>query len=92
MSRAMRGRVAVNLGADASAYQPDPMPGFRIVGTVTDADGTGALGQRISNGDWLRINQGRITRLIQHKVLASIAKSTNPAVPNPQGPQDHEIQ
>lgn len=73
MSRAMRGRVAVYLNAHAALlYQAEPMPGFLIVGTVTDADGTGALGQRLSNGDWLRLNAGTITRLHQRKVAAAM--------------------
>lgn len=73
MSRAQRGRVAVDLSGDWRPYTQGAVPGFRMCGTVRDGEGEGALVQRISNGDYLRWNHGTITRLIQRKVEAAIA-------------------
>ena len=82
MSNTQRGRVSVDFNGNPFPYiDGNDVPGFRIAGTVKDREGTGALVQRISNGDWLRWKHGRITRLVQRTVAAAMeaAKATDAA-------------
>lgn len=77
MSRTHRSRLAVQVPGKPSIYLlPAGMPtGWEILGTVTDADGTGALIRNKATGIYCRYNAGAIRSLQQRKVEAALASA-----------------
>lgn len=73
MSRAHRSRVTVDVPGLPDLYQFAPLPGWEVVGTVTDVEGTGALVRNIRTGIYCRANAGAIRSLPQRKVEAALA-------------------
>ena len=74
MSRALRSRLTVDVPGKPALYLlPAGMPpGWEIVGTVTDVDGTGALVRNTGTGIYCRANAGALRSLPQHKVIAAL--------------------
>lgn len=74
MSRAGRSRLTVDVpGAPTIHLLPTGMPpGWEIIGTVTDADGPGALVRNARTGIYCKANAGTIRSLPQRKVEAAI--------------------
>ncbi|GHH61153.1 hypothetical protein GCM10009090_37400 [[Pseudomonas] boreopolis] len=74
MSRVHRGRLTIERPGKPGLYMlPAGMPaGWEVIGTVTDADGTGALVRNIRTGIYCRANAGAIRSLPQHKVQAAL--------------------
>lgn len=72
MSRAHRSRVTVEVPGRPDLYQLAPLPRWELVGTVTDADGTGALVRNLHTGVYCRANAGVLRSLPQVKVLAAL--------------------
>ena len=75
MSRAQRGRLAIERPGKPSFYLlPAGMPpGWEVIGTVTDVDGTGALVRNLRTGVYCKANAGAIRSLSQRKVEAALA-------------------
>ena len=73
MSRAHRGRIAIETPGKPCLYQLAQLPGWETIGTVTDAEGTGALVRNIRTGVYCRANAGAIRSLPQRKVEAALA-------------------
>lgn len=75
MSRAHRARVTVERPGKPGLYLlPAGMPaGWEVIGTVTDADGTGALVRNLRTGIYCRSNAGGLRSLPQRKVAAALA-------------------
>lgn len=75
MSRAHRSRIAVEAPGKPALYMSPAgaPPGWDVIGTVTDADGTGALVRNRSTGVYCRANAGAIRSLPQRKVEAALA-------------------
>ena len=75
MSRAHRSRLSVDTpGRPAFYLLPAGMPsGWEVIGTVTDADGTGALVRNTKTGIYCKANAGAIRSLPQRKVMAALA-------------------
>lgn len=71
MSRSHRSRVSVEVPGEPALYHSTPLPGWQMIGTVTDADGTGALAVS-PTGIYCRINAGAVRSLPQHKVRAAL--------------------
>lgn len=72
MSRAHRGRITVEVPGKPGLYQTAPLPGWEVIGTVTDAEGTGALLRNERTGIYCRANAGAIRSLPQRKVQAAL--------------------
>lgn len=72
MSRAHRSRVSIERPGKPGLYQLAPLPGWEVVGTVTDSDGTGALVRNVATGIYCRANAGAIRSLPQRKVEAAL--------------------
>ncbi|MGS1116043.1 hypothetical protein [Castellaniella sp. UC4442_H9] len=72
MSRTHRSRVTVEVPGKPALYNLDTLPGWEIIGTVTDADGTGALVRNQRTGVYCRANAGALRSLPQHKVQAAL--------------------
>lgn len=74
MSRAHRSRLEVEISGRSRFYLlPAGMPpGWEIIGTVTDADGTGALVRNHHTGIYCRANAGALRSLPQRKVRAAL--------------------
>lgn len=72
MSRAGRSRIIIERPGKPGLYQLAAPPGWEVVGTVTDADGTGALVRSLATGVYCRANAGALRSLPQHKVAAAI--------------------
>lgn len=74
MSRAHRSRLMVEVPGNPTLYLlPAGMPpGWEIIGTVTTADGTGALLRNRNTGIYCQANAGAIRSLPQRKVEAAI--------------------
>ncbi|MEN5117488.1 hypothetical protein ABE488_09165 [Luteimonas sp. TWI662] len=74
MSRAGRSRLTVEAPGNPDIYMlPSGAPSrWEVIGTVTDADGTGALIRNKSTGVYCRYNAGAIRSLVQRKVQAAI--------------------
>ena len=72
MSRAHRSRVHVDIPGRPRLYQLAPMPGWEVVGTVSTADGTGALVRNTRTGMCCRANAGALASLPQRKVAAAL--------------------
>ena len=77
MSRARRSRLIVEAPGKPDLYLlPAGMPaGWEVIGTVTDADGTGALVRNVNTGIYCRANAGALRSLPQRKVEAAHASS-----------------
>lgn len=75
MSRARRSRLTVEVPGKPAIYLlPAGMPpGWEIIGTVTDADGTGALVRNRNTGIYCQANAGAIRSLPQRKVEAALS-------------------
>ena len=75
MSRTHRSRLAVDVpGRPAFYLLPAGMaPGWEIIGTVTDADGAGALVRNTRTGVYCKANAGAVRSLPQRKVQAALA-------------------
>lgn len=73
MSRAHRGRLIVERPGKPCLYQLAQLPGWECIGTVTDADGTGALLRNVATGIYCRANAGVVMSLPQRKVEAALA-------------------
>lgn len=73
MSKGHRNRVQVEIPGTPEKYQPGGLPGWEMVGVVTDAEGTGALVKSEASGLYCRANDGRVRSLPQQKVLAAIS-------------------
>jgi hypothetical protein len=72
VSAAGRSRVIVERPGKPGLYQLAALPGWEVVGTVSDADGIGALVRNKATGVYCRANGGALRSLPQHKVLAAI--------------------
>ena len=75
MSRAGRSRVTVEVPGKPTLYQLATLPGWEVIGTVTDADGTGALMRNLATGIYCRANAGALRSLPQRKVEAALSGS-----------------
>lgn len=73
MSRAGRSRITVERPGKPGLYQLAALPGWEVVGTVTDADGTGALVRNAATGVYCKANAGALRSLPQHKVAAALS-------------------
>lgn len=75
MSRPHRSRLQVERPGAPKFYllPAGAPPGWEVIGTVTDADGTGALVRNKTTGIYCRANAGAIRSLPQHKVEAALA-------------------
>lgn len=72
MSRVNRSRVTVEVPGKPLLYQVAQLPGWEVAGTVTDADGTGALVRNLATGIYCRANAGALRSLPQRKVEAAL--------------------
>ncbi len=74
MSRARRSHITIVRPGNPDLYLPPAgMPsGWEVIGTVTTAEGTGALVRRKSNGIYARANTDAIRSLPQRKVQQAI--------------------
>lgn len=77
MSRAHRGWLTIERPGNPGLYLlPAGMPaGWEIIGTITDADGAGALARNVNTGVYCRANAGALRSLPQRKVLAALAEA-----------------
>lgn len=72
MSRAHRSRITIERPGQPGLYQLAALPGWEVIGTVTDAAGTGALVRNARTGVYCRANAGALRSLPQHKVAAAL--------------------
>lgn len=72
MSRVHRSRVTVERPGKPGLYQLSRLPGWDVLGTVTDAIGTGALVRNQRTGVYCRANAGALRSLPQAKVVAAL--------------------
>lgn len=72
MGNTQRSRVTVQVPGKPTLYQLAALPGWDVIGTITDADGTGALVRNKSTGLYCRANAGALRSLPQHKVEAAL--------------------
>lgn len=72
MSRAHRSRITIDMPGRPSLYQLAPLPDWDVLGTVTDAAGTGALVRNRHTGVYCRANAGTLRSLPQAKVKAAL--------------------
>jgi hypothetical protein len=72
MSRTQRSRVTVEVPGKPDLYNAAPLPGWDIMGTITDADGTGALVRNQRTGIYCRANAGALRSLPQRKVQVAL--------------------
>jgi len=79
MSRAHRSRLQVEAPGHPGLYLlPAGMPpGWDVVGTVTTADGTGALIRNRRTGIYCQANAGALRSLPQRKVEAALTALSN---------------
>lgn len=79
MSRTHRSRLTVEVpGSPALYLLPAGMPAhWEVIGTVTDADGTGALVRAKATGIYCRANAGVIRSLPQRKVESALVAATD---------------
>lgn len=75
MSRARRARLTVEVPGNPALYLPPAgmPPGWEIIGTVTDADGAGALVRNTRTGIYCKANGGAVRSLPQRKVITALA-------------------
>ncbi|MGL0786511.1 hypothetical protein [Xanthomonas translucens] len=76
MSRSRRGRLTIERPGNPGLYQIAALPGWEVIGTVTDADGAGALIRNKATGIYCRANAGALRSLPQRKVEAALNEST----------------
>lgn len=79
MIRTHRSRITVEIPGRPGFYQLAPLPGWDVIGTITDADGTGALVRNTRTGIYCKANAGAIRSLPQRKVAAALAALSNGA-------------
>lgn len=72
MSRTHRSRIAIERPGKPGLYQLAPLPGWKVIGTVADADGTGALVLNLGTGIYCRANAGVLRALPQRKVEVAL--------------------
>lgn len=72
MSQQRRSRITIEVPGNPALYQLAVLPGWNVVGTVTDADGTGALVRNKATGIYCRANAGALRSLPQRKVGAAL--------------------
>jgi hypothetical protein len=72
MSRSGRSRIMIQRPGKPGLYQFGGLPGWEVIGTVTDAAGTGALVRNAKTGIYCRANAGALRALPQHKVAAAL--------------------
>lgn len=72
MSTDHRSRVTVDVPGKPGLYQLARLPGWDVIGTVTDAGGTGALVRSQRTGIYCRANAGALQSLPQRKVQAAL--------------------
>ncbi len=72
MSRIHRGRLTIESPGKPGLYLPAPLPGWEVIGTVTDAHGTGALVRNSATGIYCQANAGVLRSLPQRKVEAAL--------------------
>ena len=72
MGRTHRSRITVEVPGKPALYGQPPLPGWEVIGTVTDADGTGALVRNQRTGIYCRANAGALRSLPQSKVEAAL--------------------
>lgn len=72
MSRTHRSRITVEVPGKPALYNLTPLPGWDVVGTITDADGTGALVRNQATGVYCRANAGTLRSLPQRKVETAL--------------------
>ena len=74
MSRSHRSRLTIDRPGKPGLYMlpAGVPPGWDIIGTVTDADGTGALVRNTTTGVYCRSNAGAFRSLHQRKVQAAL--------------------
>lgn len=77
MSRTHRSRLIVDVPGNPALYllPAGMLAGWEVIGTITDADGTGALVRNARTGIYCRANAGAIRSLPQRKVEAALAAS-----------------
>lgn len=72
MSRQHRNRVTVDPAGKAGLYQHQPLPGWEVMGTISTAEGTGALVRNQRTGVYCQANAGVLRSLPQRKVVAAL--------------------
>jgi hypothetical protein len=74
VSRAGRSRLTIERPGNPGLYMlpAGAPPHWEVIGTVTDADGTGALIRNKATGIYCRYNAGAIRSLVQRKVQAAL--------------------
>lgn len=72
MSKTQRSRITVEVPGKPALYNLTPLPGWDVLGTITDADGTGALVRNQRTGTYCRANAGILRSLPQRKVQAAL--------------------
>lgn len=73
MSRINRSRVAIDLPGKPELYNSVPLPDWETLGTITDAEVTGALVRNKLTGIYCRANTGVLRSLPQRKVDAALS-------------------
>tara|TARA_R110000823_G_scaffold313225_1_gene440735 strand:- start:35471 stop:35701 length:231 start_codon:yes stop_codon:yes gene_type:complete len=69
-------RITATLGSGWQIYQPTPMPGMKMLGTVARPTGeVGALA-RTGAGILVQINAGRVRTLDQRKAEAAVVAAS----------------
>lgn len=76
MIRVHRSRITIERPGKPGLYQAAALPGWDVLGTVTDADGTGALVRNQHTGIYCRANAGALRSLPQSKVQAALDASS----------------
>ena len=72
MSRHYRDRLTVDQSVKAGLYQHQKLPGWVVLGTVSTAEGTGALVRNTRTGIYCQANAGALRSLPQKKVVAAL--------------------
>ena len=76
VNHASRGPVVVDPSGKWRLYSPLPMPGWEMLGVVTDSAGrTGALVRHRRTGRYCRANAGAVSSLPRKKVEAALRGS-----------------
>lgn len=80
MGRVHRSRISVEVPGNPGLYllPAGLSSAWEILGTVTDANGVGALVRNRQTGIYCRANAGAISSLPQDKVKAAVAASHCP--------------
>lgn len=67
-------RVIVDLSGKAGLYQHQKLPGWEVLGTVTQGDATGALVRNLNTGLYAMANAGAI-RSVDQRLVRNALKS-----------------